>query len=53
MNENSSSIVGRCTDRAASSGLISRSPMMAIAPSSATPVRSSISRGSPPSIIPA
>ncbi|MFM2053416.1 MAG: hypothetical protein RL456_1453 [Pseudomonadota bacterium] len=52
MNENSSRMVGRWMDFAASSGDITPPPTMAIAPSSATPVRSRCSLGRPPRIMP-
>src|SRR5438874_5261216 len=53
MNEKSSSSVGRWIESAACSGVSAPNPTMAIAPRSATPVRSSCRNGSPPRIIPA
>src|SRR5512135_2011447 len=52
MNANSSSKVGRWIERAASSTDRASLEIIAIAPSSATPVRSSCRNGKPPRIIP-
>ena len=52
MNEKSRIIVGRWTDATACSGVTAFMAMRAIAPSSATPVRSSCRKGSPPRIMP-
>jgi hypothetical protein len=52
MNEKSRIIVGRWTDATACSGVTAPIATSAIAPRSATPVRSSWRKGSPPRIIP-
>ena len=52
MNENSSIRVGKWIDLAAASGLTASAPIRAIAPSSAIPVRSICTNGSPPRIMP-
>ncbi len=53
MKEKSKIMVGRCTARTAFSTPISPKATSAMAPSSATPVRSSRRNGSPPPIMPA
>jgi hypothetical protein len=52
MNAKSRIIVGRWTDATACSGVTASMAIRAMAPKSATPVRSSWRKGSPPRIIP-